>query len=223
MSLWVDDGVNDGPTNMARDAAFLECGEARVRVYEWDRPWVSLGRFQVPEMTLQAGCGVGWVIRPTGGKAVLHGHDLTVGMGVPMALLRESEREVKAIYRRVIPVLVGALNRVGIPAILAEETPFVRGAGKVADCFAHVSANDVVDPATGMKVCGCALRVTSDMVLVQASIPVREPEVFAGEVFDDPALPGQVWNVRRQDFSAAVGQEFEGLVARCTSTVERGG
>ncbi|MBA4293352.1 hypothetical protein C0431_10330 [bacterium] len=223
MSLWVDDGVNDGPTNMARDAAYLECGEARVRVYEWDRPWVSLGRFQVPEMTVRAGCEVGWVIRPTGGKAVLHGHDLTVGMGFPLALLRESEREVKAIYRRVIPVLVGALNRVGIPAILAEETPFVRGAGKVADCFAHVSANDVVDPATGMKVCGCALRVTSDMVLVQASIPVREPEVFAGEVFDDPALPGQVWNVRRQDFSVAVGEEFEGLVARCTSTVERGG
>jgi hypothetical protein len=74
-----------------------------------------------------------------------------------------------------------------------------------------------------MKVCGCALRVTSDMVLVQASIPVREPEVLAGEVFDDPALPGQVWNVRRQDFSAAVGEEFDGLVARCTSTVERGG
>ncbi|ARU41073.1 hypothetical protein CCB80_07935 [Armatimonadetes bacterium Uphvl-Ar1] len=131
MSLWVDDGVNDGPTNMARDAAFLEQGEARVRVYEWDRPWVSLGRFQVPEMTVRAGCGVDWVMRPTGGKAVLHGHDLTVGMGVPLALLCETEREVKAIYRRVIPVLVGSLNRVGIPAVLAEETPFVRGRGRL--------------------------------------------------------------------------------------------
>lgn len=222
MSLWVDDGVNNGPTNMARDAAFLEFGEARVRVYEWDRPWVSLGRFQVPEMTVRAGCGVDWVMRPTGGKAVLHGHDLTVGMGVPLALLGENEREVKAIYRRVIPVLVGALNRVGIPAVLAEETPFVRGAGKVADCFAHVSANDVVDPATGMKVCGCALRVTSEMVLVQASIPMRESEVLAGDVFDDPALPGRVWKVRREDFADAVGEEFVGLVDRCTSAVERG-
>lgn len=208
MILKVDDGVNDGPTNMARDAAFLGCEELQVRVYEWDRPWVSLGRFQVPEMTVKVGCGVDWVMRPTGGKAVLHGHDLTVGMGVPLKLLGESEREVKAIYRRVIPVLVGALNRVGIPAVLAEETPFVRGAGKVADCFAHVSANDVVDPGTGMKVCGCALRVTSDTVLVQASIPVRIPEIAADDVFDDPALPGRLWDVRRTDLARAVEVEF---------------
>jgi lipoate-protein ligase A len=208
----VDDGVKDGPTNMARDAAFLEAREPQVRVYEWDRPWVSLGRFQVPEMTVKVGCGVDWVMRPTGGKAVLHGHDLTVGMGVPLAVIGESEREVKAIYRRVIPVLVGALNAVGIPAVLAEETPFVRGAGKVADCFAHVSANDVVDPANGMKVCGCALRVTSTMVLVQASVPVRIPEVSAGEIFDDPALPGRVWDVRREDFACAIGREFEEFI-----------
>ncbi|MFM9872006.1 MAG: biotin/lipoate A/B protein ligase family protein [Fimbriimonadaceae bacterium] len=211
----VDDGLNDGPTNMARDTAFLESGEARVRVYEWDRPWVSLGRFQVPDMTVKAGCGVDWVMRPTGGKAVLHGHDLTVGMGVPLTLIGESEREVKAIYRKVIPVLVGALNAVGIPAALAEETPFVRGAGKVADCFAHVSANDVVDPANGVKVCGCALRVTSTTVLVQASVPVRMPVVDAGDVFDDPALPGRVWDVSREDFAAAVRAEFESFLMSC--------
>lgn len=212
--LSVDDGVNNGPTNMARDAAFLDEDKPQVRVYEWDRPWVSLGRFQVPEMTVKAGCGVDWVMRPSGGKAVLHGHDLTVGMGVPLALIGESEREVKAIYRKVIPILVGALNAVGIPARLAEETPFVRGAGKVADCFAHVSANDVVDPANGLKVCGCALRVTSSMVLVQASVPVRMPEVEAAAVFDDPALSGRVWDVQREDFAAAVGGEFERFVAR---------
>jgi len=207
-----DDGVNDGPTNMARDAAFLDANKPQVRVYEWDRPWVSLGRFQVPEMTVRPGCGVDWVMRPTGGKAVLHGHDLTVGMGVPLALIGENEREVKAIYRRVIPVLVGALNAVGISAALAEETPFVRGAGKVADCFAHVSANDVVDPSLGTKVCGCALRVTSTMVLVQASIPVRIPDVNAGDIFDDPALPGRVWDVHRSDFASAVGTEFQAFL-----------
>ncbi len=208
-----DDGVNDGPTNMARDAAFLDSVEARVRVYEWDRPWVSLGRFQVPEMTVKPRSGVDWVMRPTGGKAVLHGHDLTVGIGVPLVMMGQNEREVKAIYRLVIPVLVGSLNQVGIPAALAEETPFVRGAGKVADCFAHVSANDVVDPSLGTKVCGCALRVTSTMVLVQASIPVRIPAVSAGDVFDDPALPGRVWAVKREEFSEAVGSEFERFLA----------
>lgn len=201
-----DDGIHDGPTNMARDSALLDLGRPAIRVYEWDDVWVSLGRFQVPEKSVRA--GVRWVMRPTGGKAVLHGHDLTVGMAVPLAVLGESEREVKRIYRTVIPVLVLGLNDVGIPASLAEETPFVRGAGKVADCFAHVSANDVVDPATGLKVCGCALRVTSESVLVQASIPARPPSVDPANVFDDPALPGRVWEVTRVEFAEAIGARF---------------
>lgn len=208
MKSSIDDGVNDGPTNMARDAALLDRPIPQVRVYGWDRPWVSLGRFQVPEMTVKPGCGVGWVMRPTGGKAVLHGHDLTVGMAVPLAAMGETEREVKAVYRKLVPVLVGAMNQVGIAAALAEETPFVRGAGKVADCFAHIGANDIVDPATGVKVCGCALRVTSDMVLVQASIPVEVPQIDPAEIFDEPALPSRPRDVSQGDFAQAVGEAF---------------
>lgn len=207
VKVW-DDGVNDGFTNMSRDAELIEpaiAGQGACRVYEWDGPWVSLGRSQVPELSLKSNCQVPFVMRPTGGKAVLHGHDLTVGIAMPVSI---DPREVKAIYRGIVPILVGALNRVGIPAALAEETPFVRGAGKVADCFAHVSANDIVDPTNGTKVCGCALRVVSGAVLVQASIPVGIPAINPADVFNDPALPNRKFAATRAELTEAVKIEL---------------
>jgi len=207
VNVW-DDGVNDGVTNMSRDADLIEpaiAGQGSCRVYEWDGPWVSLGCSQVPELSLVKGCSVPYVLRPTGGKSVLHGHDLTVGIAMPVSI---DPREVKAIYRGIVPILVGALNRVGIVAALAEETPFVRGAGKVADCFAHVSANDIVDPINGTKVCGCALRVVSGAVLVQASIPIGIPTVDPTNVFNDPALPNRVFPATRADLTEALQIEL---------------
>ena len=182
----------DGPANMARDAELLqdaERGRAGARVYTWDGPWVSLGRFQRPEKALRDPTKIDWVMRPTGGKAVLHGHDVTVGMAVPLPALGITEsgsRRVSTVYRAVVRPLVEALAAAGLPATLAENTPFVRTGCQTADCFAHVSPNDIVDPATGHKVCGCALRVTPGAVLVQASVPVRRPLVRPDAVFDSP-------------------------------------
>jgi lipoyl(octanoyl) transferase len=80
------DGPQTGARNMAVDAAVLravEAGEAppTLRLYGWS-PWcVSLGHFQKPERELNAEAlrARGWdfVIRPTGGRAVLHAEELT--------------------------------------------------------------------------------------------------------------------------------------------------
>lgn len=186
----------DGPTHMARDAALLErahrTGRGGWRLYRWDGPWVSLGRSQSPETALLPGASVPWVQRPTGGRAVLHGHDLTVGLSVPLAALAArtgtegwDPRSVRRVYRAVIRPLVEALRAAGADVALAEETPFAGRGGRGFDCFAHVSPNDVVDRRTGVKACGCALRLTDRAVLVQASIPVGPPLVDPRSVFAD--------------------------------------
>jgi lipoate-protein ligase A len=190
----------DGPTNMGRDAELLaqaEQGQGGCRVYSWDGPWISLGMMQVPERDLLPTNPVPWVMRPTGGKAVLHGHDVTVGLALPLSLLaRDGEsverlsRSVKTVYRGIIRPMVAALRQCGMPAKLAEETPFVGGKGKTADCFAHVSPNDVVHELTGQKVCGCALRLTSTAVLVQASIPNGPPLVDPRRIYAAPSAMG---------------------------------
>ena len=188
MSLVRLDPPADGPTNMAADAALLEAGRMAVRVYSWSSVWVTLGRYQRPETALVEGCSVPWAMRPTGGKAVLHGHDVTLGLAVPLSSLGlpEGSRRLGDVYRAVVGPMVAALCDCGVPAALAETTPFVRSAGKVADCFAHVSPNDIVGP-DGRKVCGCALKLTASAVLVQASIPAGPPLVDPATVYANPA------------------------------------
>lgn len=194
----------DGPTNMRRDLNLLDrLTNAGIvaRIYSWTGAWVSLGRHQTPNQTLAL--PVPYVMRPTGGQAVLHGHDVTVGLAARLdTLLPEvpearRERSLRLIYRRLVVPLANALTESGLPAVLAESTTFVARRHQVADCFASVSANDVVDPRLGVKVCGCAMRVLPQAVLIQCSIPTGLPLVDPTRVFRDgrPHPTPGCWNV----------------------------
>lgn len=190
--LFADDPAADGPTNMRLDEELLagaEEGRASCRVYSWTGPWITLGKYQSAEKDLLPGCKVPWVTRPTGGKAVLHGHDITVGYAVPLRMLisktmtvEKLERSVKAVYRAMAEPIIVALRACGLPAALGEDTRFAGRGPKVADCFAHVSPNDIVDERTGEKVCGCALKITQSAALVQASVPAGVPLVDPASV-----------------------------------------
>jgi lipoate-protein ligase A len=90
---------------------------------------------------------------------------------------------------------------------LAEGTKFANSGSKTADCFAHTSDNDVVDPVTGMKVCGCALRLTEYAVLVQASIPNGVPLADPQKLFKHPAVVrASSW--RGDDLAAALSHHL---------------
>jgi lipoate-protein ligase A len=73
---------------MAGDVALLEAfqrGEIppTLRVYQWASPALTYGvNQQLPPRLVDAcnALGIPMLRRPTGGKAVLHGHDLTVGL-----------------------------------------------------------------------------------------------------------------------------------------------
>ncbi len=177
---------------MARDAALLdaaEVGEWGWRVYGWDGPWVSLGRFQDPQRAVAPGWDR-WCVRPTGGRAVLHGHDATLALALP----HDGDcRQVKALYRRLIAPLVEALCACGLECRLAETTRYVGRGRESEDCFAFRSPNDVVCPDTGAKVCGCALRVSERGALLQASVPYRAP-LAEGGIVGGVARPVRDWD-----------------------------
>ncbi|MCO5295445.1 MAG: hypothetical protein M9921_01165 [Fimbriimonadaceae bacterium] len=195
----VEDGPLDGRTNMDRDRALFEraegVGAPGCRVYRWDGPWVSLGRFQRPERDLLDPKATPWVMRPTGGKAVLHGHDLTVGLAAPLALAGAGPRELKVAYRWVAAPIIAALRACGVAAALGERTRFAGKGGATADCFTHVSPNDIVDERTGVKVCGCALLLGKRALLLQASIPCGPALVDPTTVIRQAMLqPTNVWD-----------------------------
>jgi len=194
---FTEDGRLDGPTNMRRDLDLIDRAESGAwgcRVYGWDGPWVSLGRFQSPERDLVDPADTNWVQRPTGGKAVLHGHDVTVGLAVPIDALRLGKRSLKQVYRAVVTPLVEALRACGVPARLAVDTRYAGNGERTADCFALSSPNDVVDETTGLKVCGCALRLAEGVVLLQASLPSARPLVRPESVIRNAALTYREWD-----------------------------
>jgi lipoate-protein ligase A len=175
--IFVVDGAHLGDENMKRDISLLEdaeSGYSGARIYYWSRAWVTLGRFQKPKDVLLS--DIGFTIRPTGGAAVLHGHDLTIGMAVPLVQLGASSRDVRSIYRTMVAPIVNTFNQIGISAALGEDlgnddkrtSPF---------CFGLKSRNDIVSKKTGEKLCGVAMRITERAALIQASVPVGNPLV----------------------------------------------
>ena len=167
-------GARGGEENMALDRAALaraEEGTATLRIYSWERPTVSLGRRQSPEDVAELFPGLPTVGRPTGGGAVLHGHDLTVALALPLELLGVRPREVRETYRRMVAPLAEALEACGLPCGLAED----RASEESADCFAGTGRMDLLDARTGRKIVGCALAATRGAALLQASAPASEP------------------------------------------------
>ena len=173
------EGAGAGDRHMADDADALDAASRGVctgRIYQWDGPWVSLGMSQKPEEALDldscARLGVRWVVRPTGGRAVLHGADVTFSLACPLSEIGGSPRNVRAAYRALAALIVEALTLAGARATLGESSsalgsPNYRG----VDCFRSVSANDVADAESGAKLAGTALRIRGECVLLQSSIP----------------------------------------------------
>ncbi len=148
-------------------------------------------------------------MRPTGGKAVLHGHDVTVGLAAPIALLG-AERRLKPVYRAVVEPIAAALRVCGVRARLAEDTRYAGSGVRSADCFAFSSANDVIDEDTGQKVCGCALKLTEKAVLLQASIPNGAPLVDPARVIRNAALIPRTWDSSK--FAEALEESLSGML-----------
>ena len=86
------DGDLAGAQNMARDVAILESvseGDSppTLRLYGWDPPCLTLGRHQGIEAADLEFCsaeGIDVVRRPTGGRALLHQHELTYAVVAPL-------------------------------------------------------------------------------------------------------------------------------------------
>jgi lipoate-protein ligase A len=125
---FLDTGAADGASNMALDEAIMRAvATGRVpptlRVYAWQPPCLSLGRFQTLEQQVDvAACqrqGIDVVRRPSGGGAVLHDRELTYSLTAPEDDTRVAGSVIES-YRRISAGLVQGLARLGVAAELAE-------------------------------------------------------------------------------------------------------
>src|ERR1019366_7834122 len=91
---------------------------------------------------------VGAVRRPTGGRVLMHHHEVTSSVTAPAP---EDER-LKESYRRINAILVAALSRLGVHVSAAPVSTPRRPGG--AACFAEPSAGELV--VDGRKLVGSA-------------------------------------------------------------------
>jgi len=185
-AVWrlLEHGPVDGALNMAIDRAVQVAREEgssppTLRLYQWSRPTVTLGRFQDVASVDQDACtaeGVDIVRRFTGGRGVLHDDELTYAVvagtddGVP--------RGVAASYRHLCEALVAAYRAIGVDAALTNRD---RGIADSAACYLQTTRADV--SVGSRKLSGSAQVWFGSTVLQHGSFvlsrdPSREARVF---------------------------------------------
>lgn len=168
---------------MAADVALLEDvasgAPPALRLYRWERPALSLGRFQPDEDVDAEACrrlGVEVVRRPTGGRALLHGSDLTYALAVP----RPHGASVDALYAHLARGLVAGLARLGVEAGVGTAS----GPGGPA-CVTTARGADL--QVGGRKLCGSAQVHRGGAALQHGSVlltrlPIDESDLLRGPV-----------------------------------------
>lgn len=160
----------DAAGHMAADLAMLDevaAGAApALRLYRWSPPALSLGRFQPHDDVDFDACrrrGVEVVRRPTGGRALLHGADLTYAVALPLPALGAARDSVDARYQVLAGALIAGLAELGVTAAVARA-----GGPPGPVCFAGQQGADL--RVGERKVCGSAQLSRDGAVLQHGSI-----------------------------------------------------
>ncbi|MGQ9730881.1 MAG: lipoate--protein ligase family protein [Candidatus Zipacnadales bacterium] len=167
-----------GAHNMAVDEALFRArAEGLVpptlRLYRWQPPTVSLGRFQELDDRIDMEAirrrGYGLVRRPTGGRAILHADELTYSVAV-----REDDipggGSLMSSYRTLSRGIEQGLAYLGIQTGFGQERDSGQGAALPTICFAKAARCDLV--VGGRKIVGSAQTRSRGAILQHGSIPL---------------------------------------------------
>ena len=178
MRLLAESQFRDGASNMAVDCAIAEAvGGKRqaptLRLYGWRPFCLSLGYGQrLRDVDAVATQARGWDIvrRPSGGKAILHGDELTYSLCLPADHPLASGDVVES-YRRISAGLLAALESLGIQAQAQPQNEADRNAESGPVCFIMPSHYEIA--IGGRKLIGSAQLRRQGALLQHGTIPLR--------------------------------------------------
>lgn len=188
---WIPPLLERGCRQMAIDAWLLQAsladpaGAPALRFYRWTRPTLSLGHHQHPLPAhwreLAAAGAIDLVRRPSGGRAVLHGGDLTYALVWPAAAA--SRRHA---YGLASAWLCCAFAAMGQPLHFGRRAP----SRDRTSCFATSTSADLVH-RNGAKRIGSAQLWRRGSLLQHGSIQIEPPPDLWREIFaeEPPCLP----------------------------------
>jgi lipoate-protein ligase A len=164
-----------GAYNMAVDEAIMLAvsdGKAlpTLRLYDWSPLCLSLGYGQrLRDADLSRIDTAGWQIvrRPTGGKAILHGNELTYSVAIPKEH-ELAQGDVVESYRRISEALLKALTYLGLSPASEMQAKGNSGLGPV--CFEVPSHYEIT--SGGKKLIGSAQVRRKDGILQHGTLPL---------------------------------------------------
>ncbi len=191
--VYLDSTAGTGAWNMAVDerlAQLLEAGALDVafRVYSWDPPCVSVGRFQNPvaevDVDMASREGVSVVRRPTGGRAVWHHRELTYCL-----VAREDNSlvsgDVKGSFRKVSVPLLEGLKSMDIAAEVTSGEPTPEGKRVAGNpCFTTAGAYEIA--VGGRKLVGSAQVRRNGVLLQHGSLLFHNDQARLLDFFPGP-------------------------------------
>lgn len=176
--LLYDTGIHPAALNMAIDDVLLTKKESVLRLYQWAGTAITLGRFQSYREVNAAATkedGIPVVRRETGGKAVLHGEDLTI------SLMLDKSQAMGSIKESIKPVGKGIVRALHLLGINAQQVSPGKKYLSSTCCFSTQSPYEVVVGSD--KIAGIAGRIYKDRVLYQVSVPFSVNNTNAAKYF----------------------------------------
>ncbi len=177
---FIDSGNCSPSFNMALDEALLDWHSGGkippvIRFYGWEPATLSIGYFQKVEKEIDLEAvkshGLGFVRRPTGGRGVLHEHELTYSV-IVSENHPEMPKTVTEAYRVISEGILKGFHQLGLEAYFAvPRTDEERSALKnprSAVCFDAPSWYELV--VEGRKVAGSAQTRQKGVILQHGSI-----------------------------------------------------
>ncbi len=173
----IEEIPNSASLNMAIDEALFKYvlkkkGDSVLRFYRWEKPTLSIGYHQrvkeVANLEYLNKMGIELVRRITGGKAVLHDHEITYSFSSSNPLFIENKGVLESFFM-ISSALIEGLKILGISAYLSSrkyETLYKSN----LPCFSYPTGNEII--VNGRKLVGSAQKRTKDALLQHGSIPI---------------------------------------------------
>ena len=181
---------HDGPDNMALDEALMDrarrTGETVLRTYTWSTPTLSLGRNQrargLYDLVALHEAGIVAIRRPTGGRALLHHHEITYSVTAPI----QADESGARVYAQINILLVNALAVLGVPVQVAVGSqPAARPTTR--PCFAEPARGELVHE--GRKLVASAQWRDDGALLQHGSILADDDQQLMAAFFTGPTDP----------------------------------
>lgn len=181
---------HDGPDNMALDEALMtrarRTGETVLRTYTWSTPTLSLGRNQrargLYDLAALNDAGLVAIRRPTGGRALVHHHEITYSVTAPV----RADESGAHVYAQINALLVNALAVLGVPVQIATGSrPAARPTTR--PCFAEPARGELVHD--GRKLVASAQWRDDGALLQHGSILVDDDQQSIAALTTAPSAP----------------------------------